>query len=67
MVAAWIGCHQALLTNAEIAAGLRIRSSGYVGKMIQRCERELAQDRALQTWVDDCIATIGRPKEEAKT
>ncbi len=66
-VAAWIGCYEALLTNAEVAAGLRVRSSGHVTKMVLDCERQLAQSNALRMWVNDCISTIGRAKRESKT
>jgi hypothetical protein len=67
MLAAWIGCHEALLTNGEIAAGLRLRSSGYVSRLIQRCDRELARDASLRGCVDRCLSTIRRKQYEGKT
>jgi putative transposase len=66
MIAAWIGCHEALLTNSEIAAGLRMRSSGHVSDLVKRCERELSASSSLQDCVDHCIATIRRKTGEPK-
>jgi hypothetical protein len=66
MVAAWIGCHEGLLTNREIAAGLRMRSSGHVSDLINRCERELSISPVLRACVDRCISTIRRKTGETK-
>jgi len=66
MIAAWIGWHEALLTTRDIAAGLRLRSSGYVSRLVHRCDRELNHDPLLRANVDLCLATIGRQKEEGK-
>ena len=60
MIAAWIGWHEALLTNREIAAGLRMQSSGHVSDLIRRCDRKLTSDDELQASVDRCVATIRR-------
>ncbi len=59
MVAAWIGSHE-MLTNREIAAGLRIRSSSHISALIGRCDRALSQHSELRAAVDRCLATIGR-------
>jgi putative transposase len=65
-MAAWIACNEALLTNREIAAGLRLKSSGHVSDLVRRFDRELAANPVLQGWVDQCISTIrgksGKPK-----
>lgn len=66
MIAAWIGWNEALLTNRDIAAGLRLRSSGYVSRLIRRCDRKLGQDPRLRRCVDRCLSTIGREKYEGK-
>src|SRR5437016_8277307 len=52
MIAAWIGWNEALLTNRDIAAGLRLRSSGYVSRLIRRCDRKLGQDPRLRRCFD---------------
>jgi len=66
MVAAWIGWNEALLTNRDIAAGLRMRSSGHVSDLVRHCERELAINPHLRACVDCCIATIRRETGETK-
>src|SRR5439155_27216953 len=66
MIAAWIGFHEALLPVRDIAAGLRLRSSGYVSNLISRCDRELNQDPFLRGCVDRCLATIGREKKKRR-
>ncbi len=60
MIAAWIGWHEALLTGREIAAGLCVQSSGYISRLIQRCERELSRDPVLQEDLGRCLSTIRR-------
>lgn len=62
MIAAWIGWNEGLLTHRDIAAGLRVRSSGHVSDLIRRCDRELGRDSVLQAGVDRCLATIRREK-----
>lgn len=54
MLAAWLGCHDGQLTLSGIAAGLRLRSSGHVSRLIRRCDAALAVDRTLQISVDRC-------------
>ncbi|HEY8134055.1 MAG TPA: transposase [Thermoanaerobaculia bacterium] len=60
MIAAWIGWHEARLTGPEIAAGLSVRSSGYISRLIERCEREQANDPVFQTALGRCLSTIRR-------
>jgi hypothetical protein len=59
-LSAWIGCHEGMLTNAEIAAGLRMRSSGHVSDLIRQCEREIAVSEEVRAAIDRCIATLRR-------
>ena len=65
MVAAWVGCYEALLPNRVIAAGLRLRSSSRVSALVRRCDRELVQNVDLQADVDRCIATLRRKQPTA--
>ncbi|HSP17301.1 MAG TPA: transposase [Thermoanaerobaculia bacterium] len=65
-IAAWLGCHEGLLTNSEIAAGLRMRSSGHVTGLIQRCDQELEQSERLRLSIDRCLATLRRRTGETK-
>lgn len=67
MVAAWIGCHEAHLTNGEIAAGLRLRSSGWVSDLVRSCERSLCGNKRLRRTVDRCVSTMRRNYCEPKT
>jgi len=57
-MAAWIACHETLLTNREIAAGLRLRSSSRVSQLVRDFDRDLSGNTVLQGWVDRCISTI---------
>jgi hypothetical protein len=58
MLAAWIACNETSLTNREIAAGLRLRSSSRVSQLVRQCEHELAGNPVLQSWIDRCVSTI---------
>lgn len=66
MIAAWIGWHEALLPNRDIAAGLRLRSSGHVSDLIRHCDREIASNPVIRACVDRCIATVRREDGEPK-
>jgi hypothetical protein len=59
-VAAWVGCHEALLTNREIAAGLRLRSVARVTQLIQECDISLSSNAAVRDAVDRTISTLRR-------
>jgi REP element-mobilizing transposase RayT len=67
MMAAWLGWHEALLTNRDIAAGLRLQSSGHVSDLIRRCDRELDRNPILRDGLDRCLSTIRGAKGEPKT
>jgi hypothetical protein len=55
-----------LLTNAQIAAGLRISSSGHVSDLIESCDRELRTNQVARAFVDRCLDTLRREKGEPK-
>jgi hypothetical protein len=60
MVAAWVGCHEAFLTNRQIAAGLRLRSAARVSQLVQECDRALSSNARVQQLVDRSVATLRR-------
>jgi REP-associated tyrosine transposase len=60
MAAAWLGAYEGQLTSAEIAAGLRLRSSSNVTRLVDQCERELRCNVELQERIDRCISTLCR-------
>jgi putative transposase len=55
---AWIGWHEGLITLRSIAAGLRLRSEGYVSTMIRRCEKEFATNHLLLAHLDVALAVL---------
>jgi hypothetical protein len=66
MIAAWIAWHEGRLTNAEIAAGLRLRSSGHVTRLAAQCESELRRHPRVREYVHECLSTLGRDRAEGK-
>jgi hypothetical protein len=58
MLAAWIGWNEGLLRRREIAAALRLRSSGYISTLIRNGDRELAGDELLQDLARQAIAAL---------
>jgi len=58
MLAAWIAWNEGLLRLREIAAALRLRSSGYISTLVRRGDRELAGDEALQGLARKAIAIL---------
>ena len=60
MIAAWIAWNEARLTGSEIAAGLRLRSSGYISRLIRHCDAALDRDSGLRLDVERCLSTLGR-------
>jgi REP-associated tyrosine transposase len=66
MVAAWIAWNEGMLTQRDIAAGLRLRSAGHVWKLIRGCDKELNANPLLQEGVDRCISTMRGKKQKAK-
>jgi REP element-mobilizing transposase RayT len=57
-LAAWLGWHEGLITLASIAAALRLRSEGYVSRMIRRCEKEFAVDAMLLRHLDASLMLL---------
>jgi len=55
---AWIGWHEGLVTLATIAASLRLRSEGHVSGLIRRCEKELSENAALLSHLDQALAVV---------
>ena len=66
MIAAWIAWHEGRLTSAEIASGLRLRSSGHVSRLVSQCERELRLHPRLREYVDGCLSTVRGARAEGK-
>jgi REP element-mobilizing transposase RayT len=58
MLAAWIAWNEGLLRLREIAAALRLRSSGYISTLVRRGDRELAGDDVLRGLARQAIATL---------
>jgi REP element-mobilizing transposase RayT len=67
MTAAWIGCYEGHLTNAAIAAALRLRSDKQVTNLVRECDQRLALNPRMQSFVDRCVATLGRKNSELQT
>jgi REP element-mobilizing transposase RayT len=66
MAAAWIGCHEALLTQREIAAGLRLRSESRVSRLVRFCDRQLGEDEGLRNRIDESISTLRGKKAQVQ-
>lgn len=58
MAAAWVGTREALLTQREVAAGLRLGSPSHVRALADRFERELDRNAGLRACMDRCLATL---------
>jgi hypothetical protein len=58
MLAAWIGWNEGLLRLREIAAALRLRSSGYISTLIRKGDVELTGDESLQDLARQAIAAL---------
>ncbi len=58
MLAAWIAWNKALLRLRQIAAGLRLRSSGHVSALVRQCESELARDKLLRALADRALGLM---------
>ena len=59
MIASWLGVYEGMLTNSEIAAGLRVSCSS-VSRLLQKCEAELKADATIQRCVDECVSALRR-------
>ena len=58
LIAAWIGWNIALLTNPQIAAGLRLRSASYVSHLVRDCDRQIDTNPAVQRWIERAESTL---------
>lgn len=73
MLCAWIATREGQIRLREIAASLRVRSTGHVTNLIKSCDRLLDRDPSLRTCADRSLelltrypATESRQKQEAK-
>jgi putative transposase len=66
MLAAWLGSYEGLLTNREIAAGLRLRSAGHVTTLVRACDREQSSNEVIREAVDRCVSTFRRKNRQPK-
>lgn len=57
-LAAWLGCYEGLLKNAEMAAALRLRSDAQITNLVAQCDHELSVDATMRDYVDRCVATL---------
>jgi REP element-mobilizing transposase RayT len=57
-LAAWLGCYEGFLTRRQIAAGLRLRSSGQASDLIRACDLALDRNVHLRQAVDGCCVTL---------
>lgn len=58
LIAAWIGRNEALLTNAEIAAGLRLRSAAQIPLLVRQCDTEIDAHAMVKECVDRAASTL---------
>ena len=58
MIAAWIGWNEGLLRLREIAAGLRLRSTGYVSTLIRQAGHELSDDELMRKLARRALVTL---------
>ena len=58
LLVAWLGWNEGLLTLGAIAAALRLRSEGYVSRLIRRCEENFAKNRDLLRTLDEAVAVL---------
>jgi hypothetical protein len=61
MLSAWLGCYEGMRTLRQIAAALRLRSTGYISDLIRRCDRELGRDPVLQGIADGALRVLRPP------
>jgi putative transposase len=66
MLAAWMAWHEGKLTNAEIAAGLRLRHSGHISRLAVQCDELRRRNRRFRDHVDACLSTLCRSRAQGK-
>lgn len=57
MLAAWLGSNEGLLKRSEIASALRVSESG-VRRLLEKCERALADDPTMRRCLDATLAKL---------
>lgn len=57
MLAAWLGSNEGLLKRREIASALRVSESS-VRRLLEKCERELADDPTMRGSLDATLAKL---------
>ena len=67
MLVAWIAWKDARLPCVEIAAGLQLRSSSNVSRLIRTCERELESNEVLRRTADYIRSTRGGIEGQRQT
>jgi hypothetical protein len=55
---AWLGWYEGLVTLSSIAAALRLRSEGYVSRLIRRCDDELGSNPRLLEQLDGTLQML---------
>ena len=58
MITAWIGWNEGLVRLREIAAALRLRSTGYISTLIRQAGDELARDELMRGLARQALATL---------
>ena len=66
MISAWIAYYDGVLTNGNIATGLRLKSDSRVTRLVRDCDRELALNAGLRDCIDRCMSTLRGKKSEVK-
>lgn len=58
MLAAWTAWYGPRLNLRSIAAGLRVRSTSGISRMVRTCQQRLSKDVTLRTTADRCLAAL---------
>jgi len=58
MIAAWVGWNEGLLRLREIAAALRLRSTGYISTLIRQAGDELARDELMRRLARQALTNL---------
>jgi REP element-mobilizing transposase RayT len=61
MLVAWLGWYEGIKQLRQIAASLRLRSTGHVSNLVRRCDSELRDDPILQRIASDALAVLRPP------
>ena len=61
MLVAWLGWYEGMKRLRQIAASLRLRSSGHVSNLVRQCDRELRTDPTLQSIADRALRVLRPP------